>query len=638
MSRIKLDLSKQSFHNKKVNQFDDRNIGIDIFENDEPYSIDGAYIVLNMVNADNQAITQTQGIAKKGNAIDIELMREATNKEGVLIMQLVIVKANKQRSTFEFSMQVNPSILNGADIGTSIVIDSIKLLNDKIIEATKLIEDNKNLIVSGGVATKEDINSVNAQLEHMTNFVYVENFRINIETDTTVIKKAISYMEENNIKGWLCFGKREYNHTGFEIRKPNIWITSEGATLNGTGEIYVHGEERTQPTAIPVFNFKIQNIVLNGDRCNILSFKNCRKINILNVDFNNGLNQIYVKKSNYTQHVNRIKIKQCDFNYGDNSIYIEPVEQDSSGLNATWSVGDIQINSCEFFCPNVNHIYARMLDGIVLTGCTFFYPSILTPFNSRHLDIEKINWAIIQGNNFFESGLESIYLKNFKGVNISNNIFVNSGLRVPSSAIKVEGGNSSNLPNCNSIIANNIINDATKHGIELGVGCEMINVVGNITQDIGVGRNYYGTVDLSSITHYSIANASANKTILNGNIGERRISAVTTENNLQHLNIEDAMEYVARQREITLTNTDIPNGVIDTLKGEYIYLNITTPIDITEIKPIKGKRVTFIKIGTGNVIFKYNINKIVPKGLTDKTLGSNESIEFINIGGVWREV
>src|SRR5690606_38070488 len=96
----------------------------------------------------------------------------------------------------------------------------------------------------------------------------------------------------------------------------------------------------------------------------------------------------------------------------DYFVYIDQANQ--TNPSNTFQAGDIHVRGNQAHSGiNVSHIHALGIDGLVVDGNTFFFPSSSTesPTKSNNIYIDRGAWVIINGNNLFEAGADSIVLK-----------------------------------------------------------------------------------------------------------------------------------------------------------------------------------------------------------------------------------
>lgn len=551
--------------------------------------------------------------------------------------------------------KVNKVIIHLNQIGelTNDVVDQWNTIMQWFLEEglSEAVENQFNTLVESGefvelvqVALDEMNQELNDRLNHTTNYIYVKSFGAKgdgVTDDTNAIKSAISHMESNNLKGYLVFGNGVFKHTGFTITKPNIGIKGENATIYG-GTVKVHGEPRITEAAIPDFNFRCEGVEFSApdNAIDLLSLKNVRVADIVNCVFRKGNKAFVVEQGNYSQHVNRVMIDGCRFYHSNYFIYANSTVQDINMFDASWGVGDLHITDNQFFLPNITHIYARDLDGLVMNGNTLFFTPLSNTTTSHHLDIYKLNWGNISSNQFFESGLESIKIGRFKGLVLANNTLINSGLRVPSSAIKLFDGDTSALKNSSSIVSQNVIFDATKHGIEIGINTESVIVSLNNIRDIGVGKNYFGVTELNTITHYAIEQLNPIDSLLLGNMASGYdIYSLVRPSSLAANNITSKRDKVESKPTAEINNASIVNNTVDVNSNDLYFANIATDATIHTFTGVSGKRITLAKTGAGVLTIQYTGGNIRTKTSANVVLNATgQTVEFINISGVWYEV
>jgi hypothetical protein len=191
-------------------------------------------------------------------------------------------------------------------------------------------------------------------------------------------------------------------------------------------------------------------------------------------------------------------------------------------------MGDLQIVNTQFF-SKIYGIRGKWIDGLVITGCTFFtqaHEAQLTD-KKNNINVTGSNYVNITGCNLFEAGEESIYLSGVRGVTINGNNIVWCGQVVPSGGIVIDGlkqnvnltsivisNNNIQYPTDDAIVIKNIsdISDANENYVISITDNTILNALGTTF--------YYGTDPLKDMVY--VVNSSTtnpNKVLIDNNIG-----------------------------------------------------------------------------------------------------------------------
>lgn len=315
---------------------------------------------------------------------------------------------------------------------------------------------------------------------------------------TNAFSRAIKYLGTKGGGSIILAPNKIYNGD-IIINQPNITITGGG---------------RLKGSIVCDYSAKSQDIYCNIDNIQFLpseknySVKLERAIyaKILNCKFDKGIDKAilidqrnsYKANKNFKQMSRRIIITNNIFN-SNYSIYREAYENDSFIDLADVTFTD---NQCANYICNV---YLDGIDGFICRGNTFFLPGSKdkNKYKTYNVYIARANWTIINANNCFESGLESIKVENVENINIDSNNIAWAGQRIPSTAISLSNGNIQGKQKNISSIANNIINRPSKHGIEV-INGGYVKVNDNLVYSAGINSPYYGDVELNSIPHYGV--------------------------------------------------------------------------------------------------------------------------------------
>lgn len=270
---------------------------------------------------------------------------------------------------------------------------------------------------------------------------------------------------------------------------------------------------------------------------------NASYVNISDIEFQSGSSCIVLQSGKYITF-DRIKTDMCK-----NSFYIpKPIQHQpisrvlisnsilasEYGFNCDddeytyYSMGDLQIVNTQFF-SKIYGIRGKWIDGLVITGCTFFtqaHEAQLTD-KKNNINITGSNYVDITGCNLFEAGEESIYLSGVRGVTINGNNIVWCGQVVPSGGIVIDGlkqnvdltsivisNNNIQYPTDDAIVIKNIsdVDDANENYVISITDNTILNALGTTF--------YYGTDPLKNMVY--VVNSSTtnpNKVLIDNNIG-----------------------------------------------------------------------------------------------------------------------
>ncbi|GLK17747.1 right-handed parallel beta-helix repeat-containing protein [Herbiconiux flava] len=150
----------------------------------------------------------------------------------------------------------------------------------------------------------------------------------------------------------------------------------------------------------------------------------------------------------------------------------KPINGSDSNLWKDAAISDCMVTGNMILGAQVTNIWFQQVDGIQVLGNTTFMTGYLSKnddplpaglLSKEHsIYIGSSNGVQIHGNNLFEAGLESIYLDNARGVNVTDNWCARPGQKDLRSGIKVL-----RLGTAEIVVANNRITLPTRHGVEL---------------------------------------------------------------------------------------------------------------------------------------------------------------------------
>lgn len=394
------------------------------------------------------------------------------------------------------------------------------------------------------------------------------------------------------------------------INVNNVSIVGDG-TLKGT-------------VTINADHIKIADISMQSStNCFVLS--SGKYITFDNINITSCDSCFYVPTPAEHQPISRVIISNSLLrgNYGFNC---------ADGEYEYFSIGDLQIINTQFY-SDIYGINAKQIDGLILDGCTMFFPSHSTQDMNKKCNIKILgsNYIIITACNLFEAGRESIYLSDVRGVVISGNNIVWCGQNYPSSGILIDGikassylasvnvtGNNIQYPTDDAIVIANVNND----------DYYLININNNNILGLLRDNFYYGTEPIKTTDAYIVKSSATNKekVSISNNIG---MGGKTTQ--------------IDQVTAIVIATTDITNGLI--VKGDAKYIKLTgSNGEISKI--LVSENNTFIPAYFDLYIMSYGSNNVLKqtsdgniKIPSDITLPVNKLLHLVYLDSQgWRVV
>jgi hypothetical protein len=315
-----------------------------------------------------------------------------------------------------------------------------------------------------------------------------------VTNDQTAIQNCFSQAKEFQT---VSFEKGTYKFTSVTLTKPNVNILGYKANLLGTINI---GDDTLRTYSA---TFSGLTFTQTG---NAIQIKNCRKLKISGNVFNGCDKSVYVKPEGGGVHYNAM-IEITDANYFNDVNYCFYVDRASA---ASW----MTTSDCTFSGNVANNtlitaVYCNGIDGLRYLGNTIFMPSTVSQRVNKknHLKIDKqSDWVVVANNNFFESGEESVLVENCKNLNVTGNNFAWCGQKGVYSLIRAAG----TITDLAMNISGNIINKFSGNVVEIdSTTYGQVNVTANTINYANTFTNYFGTQNLSLITHYIIRAGNA---------------------------------------------------------------------------------------------------------------------------------
>lgn len=204
---------------------------------------------------------------------------------------------------------------------------------------------------------------------------------------------------------------------------------------------------------------------------------------------------------------------------------------------SSWlSFADVQFAD-NYLYTLVNALDIASIDGLHVVNNTFFKSSYSaqSAIKANHLLVGHSNWVIIKGNNFFESGTESINLTDPYNFTIDGNQFAFCGQRVPSDLIKIT---LSSGVNAAGTVNNNSANDFTGNYVGIygqGSASRIFLGAGNAWLMDATNSYYYGgtAIPASSYRYYGATTLSGQPFMDGAVLGSNRI-AVDNRNGINY--------------------------------------------------------------------------------------------------------
>lgn len=138
---INLDLVKDTYTNFKCKQNDDIVLKFNIYNNSVIENLTGSTVILNALRNNNTFVKQTNNIVIDKNIITINCLRDITRVGGKLKLELVIIKDNKQTTTFNIDATVVNSVITDNAEASKNVVSVIEELDNKIAQGKEIVAE-----------------------------------------------------------------------------------------------------------------------------------------------------------------------------------------------------------------------------------------------------------------------------------------------------------------------------------------------------------------------------------------------------------------------------------------------------------------------------------------------------------------
>ncbi|MFK7678842.1 hypothetical protein ACI3ER_12430 [Bacillus sp. Wb] len=481
-------------------------------------------------------------------------------------------------------------------------------------------------------------NMVNALNENVSNTNIISKTYVNpmlppflaygdgIKDDTASIQAAIDSLPSTG--GTIYIPARKFKYSQLNITKPNVNIV-------GTGTLYDGKILIGDASAIKDLHFKIEGITFEFDSItngkNAIELRNTRRGRIANCTFKKVDKAIYTHSIGVFQHCSRIMISN---NIIDGANYILYIDR-PNGFN-DYTVGDFHfINNQCYGGVNYGHVYGLGVDGFICSGNTLFFPSYSGASTTKDANIylDYCNFINISSNNLFEAGTEGIWLNRVQNVNITGNNITWCGQKVPSSGIKISGGNQIGQEFVFGAITGNTLMFPTGSGITLSDNVGHLSVGTNTIRTAGSPQYYYGTTALNTVSHFGISTGVDTKgNVIVGNNTDDNINNIQGEN-VQGFNYDINKNVVKTVQVQTLSTTAT---TIDVKATDRVHLAQPSATTITALNNGYGGQVVRLLAFNANTTIQKNAS-IILKNSRNLNLKANESLELTYTSGAWYE-
>lgn len=323
-----------------------------------------------------------------------------------------------------------------------------------------------------------------------------------IVSDTAAVQACINVMPPDSVL-WLP-GDMVFNIAGgVTLSVKDVQVTGGGSLKNGPLIL-------NKPASTGDIRCDINHVLFVGTGyvTNGIELIGGRRVTITNCVFD-GLNAAILRRRDAGQIFHNVAMVRVTNNDINTVNYAFKVEHNTDA--SSWQyTSDCAFDNNQINIARVCHIEMDGIDGTHITGNVMFmvgYTSsdaTLKALKANNIKIGQSDWVIIQGNNLFEAGTESILLDKAKHFSITNNHCAWPGQRQPSDGIRLTG---SSEPN--GVITGNTVSRFTRHGIAIETSLDTaiitsINVFGNTIEWMAAPPSYYGAIDLTTIPHSTV--------------------------------------------------------------------------------------------------------------------------------------
>ena len=455
------------------------------------------------------------------------------------------------------------------------------------------------------------------------------------------------------------------NKTDIEI------VGSSGCYING--EIYIHNFSGVKTKDL---NIKQSGKVVSGRHG--ISLANGVNYTSQSDTFQGCDSCVYVEPVDSFQHVRRVTIHDTKTSPVDSDLYTSAEINDFPSIYYSdrfpnyllycdhtvpsnpevLQTGDFSVLSCNPVLVSVSHIHALGLDGLICSGNTFFMPSYYyrSQRKKHNIYLNKTTWVIIDSNDLFEAGLQSIKIERGSNITIGNNEIAWPGQRDftqgdgvllsldPNdtfSNFKVTG-TSIRLPSGSCVKLSGACNYATISS----VNCI---IPGSSNVYYGDGTNPAGPTALPAITgtYYGVDVPQECSQVTVGDIsctGTHSLpKSISTFNSTQARKNGPHMSNVGSntgkfEKTNVATLTDISTGSIDVSNYAFITVNDASGGSVTDLlNGNNGEEVAIYNTSTGFTIVN-DSTKIRCYGQANILVGFRDTVKFRLLSDIWYQV
>ncbi len=508
--------------------------------------------------------------------------------------------------------------------------------------ADERIQYNEEMVGAGHPAKADTLNRL-ALIEHNTDGTHDRITKIKdpwvdarafgalgdgVTDDTAAIQAAVDYAASLPVPGTVDFGGRPYLCTEV-VMKPGL--TLRNGQLNGSVRIGDPAGARVDFKNPTIENIRFHRPSLSAGTygikiANAHYFGTIRNCKFENIDMAIWQPQLAVS---YSQNSHRGVIAG---NFYSNVNYFIKGEKPTA---ATFGFADITVSE-NVGVARITHVMLEGIDGAVITNNTFFpYHTAANSEQSYGVFVDYGGWLIISNNQIFQPGYEGIYLSRCCSATVTGNNIAWAGSRAARSGIKFADGDFNGNVYVLSAVTGNHISFATRHSIEISGNCGYITISGNITRAEGSTQHYYGSENLSSMTHYGIGSEATTTDITAvGNQTSSALNSILGTRAYYANNFDNAANAQARVRVAAATGTETS---MDVRGCESINLNQSAPTSITAFNNGYEGQTIYLTAFNSNSTIAHNSSIKLASG-SNTNIAQYKTMMLRLTAGVWYQV